>query len=431
MSKNAIGSAARIGGYGVMNEYKGTLLVIHTAYPFAVISERKMAEFLTMRDESQYFERVIHLNPVASIQNEVNNVIETGKSTVNLLDSRNMVVDGCVNRFNLKRFFLSINLLSAIVSQYRLVVKLSHDCPITLIRAEDPSFSGLLGLIFAKILKVKFIVVIRGNHIEMRRNTNRAVFPRIFRFRKIEHRVEKFVVKHAAHTIFQNYENAKYAQEMSLSIDKYSIQSIASGISRIHIGEPRTRSEQPPSINDFKVENYLKLITIARLEEVKLIEDVIEVAAILMERQVMFNWCIVGEGNLRTELNHRISQLNLEKNIILVGEKPQEWIAKELRISDVGVVLLAGRALVEMGLAGIAIAAYDTDWHAEFIRDGENGILVPFRSIDQLASVITALSTNPKLRLSLGMKIRADSLNFIARSEQSNAQYDLYKELTQ
>ena len=413
-----------------MSRETGTLLVIHTAYPFKTINERKMAEFLTMRDHSQFFDRVIHLNPVASFQSEERHEKWIGKPSLNFLDSRNLVIDGCVNRFQLHKIFLPINFIFALVGQLRLIWKLSKENPISLVRAEDPSFSGILSFILSKIFKVKLLVVVRGNPIEMRQNTGRPVFPRIFRFQKIEQAVEKFVLNHSDHTIFQNNENAKYANEMKLSPEKYSIQSIATGISQIHMSESLRDKKQSHSASEFKNDTFVKLITIARLEEVKLIDDITLIASIIAQRGTKFSWCIVGDGNSRSKLEFQINALNLEKNIFLVGEKSQEWIARELRISDIGVVLLAGRALVEMGLAGIAIAAYDTDWHIEFITHGKNGLLVPFRSIEQFADAIVELSMNLDLRVRLGNRLREDSQDFITKTKESNNQHALYKALT-
>ena len=68
-----------------------------------------------------------------------------------------------------------------------------------------------------------------------------------------------------------------------------------------------------------------------------------------------------------------------------------------------------GFTLIECALAGTPIIAYDWEWHSEFLKNDKNGILIPFKNIDQFASKTLELLRNPERAKELGARGRKDA----------------------
>lgn len=118
------------------------------------------------------------------------------------------------------------------------------------------------------------------------------------------------------------------------------------------------------------------LVTVARLEPMKYVEDAIRVIAELIRRGHSVKLLIVGDGSLRKELEGLVATLGLRRAVIFAGYRTQEWLASVLPRATVILSPHMGRALTEAALAGVPIAAYDYDWQREVVVDGETGYLV-------------------------------------------------------
>lgn len=136
---------------------------------------------------------------------------------------------------------------------------------------------------------------------------------------------------------------------------------------------------------------------IGRLVSIKNFDILIKAAAILRDRGVDFGVRIIGSGPEESKLAKLISDLSLEGQVKLLGNKNREGIIENLNQSNVlvlpsdyetfGVVLIEAMA---MGLPVIACnAGGPTD-----IVDNSNGILVPPRDTGALADAMQWMSEN-------------------------------------
>lgn len=71
----------------------------------------------------------------------------------------------------------------------------------------------------------------------------------------------------------------------------------------------------------------VNILTVGRLVEAKGIDMAVKAAQFLKKKGYSFTWYIVGEGNLRRNIESQILEENLQKEIILVGAKknPYPW----------------------------------------------------------------------------------------------------------
>jgi glycosyltransferase involved in cell wall biosynthesis len=147
------------------------------------------------------------------------------------------------------------------------------------------------------------------------------------------------------------------------------------------------------------------ILNVGRLDPQKDQAILIEAFSGLADRYSDWQMRILGEGNLRPQLESRIHKLGLEKRVHLPGiirdiesEYAQAHIfAMPSRYESFG---LATAEALSRGLPAVGFA--DCPGTNELIADGRNGILVKARTADGLAAALETLMRNPGLRESYG-----------------------------
>jgi glycosyltransferase involved in cell wall biosynthesis len=172
------------------------------------------------------------------------------------------------------------------------------------------------------------------------------------------------------------------------------------------------RAEPPPP-----AAGGLRLLTVARFQEKKGLDTLLDAAARLRAAGIAFRLRIFGDGPLRDELAARLSRLALGTHVHLGGGIPQETVAREMREAHVFVMpcrqdrngdmdgiptvfmeaMATGRPVVSTAISGIP----------ELVRDGETGLCVPPDEPAALAAAVVRLAHDESLRLRLGQKARA------------------------
>ncbi len=147
----------------------------------------------------------------------------------------------------------------------------------------------------------------------------------------------------------------------------------------------------------------LRVVTIARLVEMKGIEYGIHAIAKLLKKYEDLEYKIAGDGPLKDDLQDLIESLNADEKITLLGWQNQEEIIELYHNADVllapSVVSRAGNqegipvALMEALSQGIPVISTCHSGIPELIRDGESGFLVPERDVDALAEKLEYLVT--------------------------------------
>jgi len=161
----------------------------------------------------------------------------------------------------------------------------------------------------------------------------------------------------------------------------------------------------------------LRLLSIARFQEKKGLDTLLDACARLRDREVAFSLRIFGDGPLRPHLAAQCLRLALHDRVMLGEPIAQERVAEEMRAAHVFVLpcrrdrhgdmdgiptvfmeaLATGRPVVSCAVSGIP----------ELVRDGETGALVPPDDPDALADAIAWLARERAVREQLGRQGRA------------------------
>ncbi len=161
----------------------------------------------------------------------------------------------------------------------------------------------------------------------------------------------------------------------------------------------------------------LELICVARFQEKKGLDTLLDACALLRERGVRCHLTLIGNGPEKPALEAQLARLDLHEIVSLPGPMPQEAVARAMaaahccvmpcrrdRTGDMDGIptvfmeaLATGRPVVSCAVSGIP----------ELVRDGETGLIVPPNDPAALADAIGRLAAEPALRARLGAQGRA------------------------
>lgn len=166
-----------------------------------------------------------------------------------------------------------------------------------------------------------------------------------------------------------------------------------------------------------------RILSVGRLVEKKGIDDLIDAVAILRDRGLYVELDVIGDGELRDELNNRIKKNRIQDRTHLLGPKTHSEVKQALTRASLFVLpSRTGRngdtegipnSLKEAMAAGLLVVSTKHGGIPDLIEDGISGFLVPERSPEELASAIeTVLSLSPIKREAISraatLKIQQD-----------------------
>jgi colanic acid/amylovoran biosynthesis glycosyltransferase len=213
------------------------------------------------------------------------------------------------------------------------------------------------------------------------------------------------------------------------------------------LGAPKNRIVQLPMGVDISRYRFVerqkaedgefRLLTVARLVEVKGIEYALRAAAIVKTKCPRLRYKIGGDGPLRSKLEALAAELGLEQTVEFLGEVNQEDVLPLYEAAHgfvlPSIVTYSGEednqpvVLAEAQASGLPVIATAIGGIPESIRDGESGLLVQPRNPEALASAILRLADHPEAWGRMG---RAGRMNVEERFnlERLNDQLvDLYR----
>jgi glycosyltransferase involved in cell wall biosynthesis len=185
-------------------------------------------------------------------------------------------------------------------------------------------------------------------------------------------------------------------------------------VQTVYVGIPTElfRAE-PPAPDD----GTLRMLCVARFQEKKGLDTLIDACAVLRERGCRFTLRIFGDGPLRPALEEQVAHQELGDQVLIGQPIPQEEVAREMRACHLFVMpcrrdhngdmdgiptvfmeaMATGRPVVSCAVSGVP----------ELVRDGETGVIVPPNDTLALADAIADLATAPERRAYLGRQGRA------------------------
>jgi glycosyltransferase involved in cell wall biosynthesis len=189
--------------------------------------------------------------------------------------------------------------------------------------------------------------------------------------------------------------------------------SDAERVTTVHVGIPVDLFRPEPQPDG----GPLALLCVARFQEKKGIDTLVDACALLQGRGLAFRLRIYGDGPLFEDVRAQVRRLGLDELVLLPGPAPQEEIARQMRAAHLFVMpcrrdrtgdmdgiptvfmeaMASGRPVVSCAVSGIP----------ELVRHGETGMLVPSDDPGALADAIVALADDPATRTRMAQAGRA------------------------
>ena len=151
----------------------------------------------------------------------------------------------------------------------------------------------------------------------------------------------------------------------------------------------------------------IKLGCIARLSEQKGLTYLIDAISLIVDDKL--HLFIVGDGEIRAELENKAKELNLEDKITFLGYRQD--IVECINSFDFCVLPSVfegfGLVAIEAFMTGKTMVATDIPGLNEVVTK-ENGVLVPAKDAKALAAAIESLATDSILRTRLALQAKKD-----------------------
>ena len=162
---------------------------------------------------------------------------------------------------------------------------------------------------------------------------------------------------------------------------------------------PAINTEFFKSNSKKNLHNPLRILTIGRLTWKKGYEYALKALSLLMDKQINFEYHIVGEGNYREAIIYAIHQLNLTDNVILTGQISHQEVKKQIEWADIYLQpsIQEGfcNAVLEAQAMGLLCIVTDAEGLSDNVLDGKTGWVVTKRSPEKIADSIQEILKSP------------------------------------
>ena len=152
------------------------------------------------------------------------------------------------------------------------------------------------------------------------------------------------------------------------------------------------------------------LLTLSRLVSWKRVERSIQALPNIICDFPNTLLIIVGDGPERENLKKLAQDLGVADHVCFAGAIPHNEIAKYFTAADIFLSFYdwsnVGNPLLEAMMAGKCIVTLNNGDTGQFVKNGENGILLEYEDLPQLAEVIKGLLADEERRKLLGVNAR-------------------------
>lgn len=408
---------------------KRHMLVFDSAYTYKIMVERKVAVIVTGRDLGGYFDHIWTCHPVASLLEPEGSPERFGRPRIHELAPRHTLVEGRIGRYEWLAWFGILNFLLAQIDLMRLLLRIVREEEVQIVRAEDPHYNGLLALIASRLRKLPLMIGVWGNPGAVRKVTGVPLTPRLFRKVWVEELVERFVLRRADRVMAQNEDNRRFVVSSGVPREKTAIFRIGNLLHQAHFAEPVIRGDGQADLAALGVAGEHTVLTVSRLQELKLVHHVIHAVKTLKDRGRRVVALFVGEGPYRSEMEALAAELGVTDQVVFCGNREQQWLARVIPAVSMVVSPLTGRAMGEAALGGAPMVAYDIDWHSELVTTGETGELVPYLDYAAMADAIQRILDDPDRARRMGAALRVKAMAMLDPATADRAQIAAYEAL--
>lgn len=264
------------------------------------------------------------------------------------------------------------------------------------------------GVILASVFKVPLILEVNNSEVWAKK-----IWSRLF-FEKLAIKIEKFALQNA--DVIGVVSEVTKEQIKDLCGDENKIVVNPNGVDPDKFSPEIDGSHIRKKLN---LENFFVVGFIGTFTRWHGVETLFDAAIKVIEKNERIKFLLIGDGNLKANLELKTHQLNLDDRIIFTGIIPHDNAPEYLAACDVLVSPHLGfedgtkffgspTKLFEYMAMGKPIIASDLEQIGKIIVDGLNGLKFNPGDVDKLSELILKLYSDPELRANLGKRARED-----------------------
>lgn len=403
------------------------LIYVDMAYTTRIVRQRGHEDYWLARHSWGYFRQVLGVHPMADIPDgELRR-----RPRIVKFSPGQIVIEGTSRALPLPSWLLPANFIISQLLLLRGILAHSRRRPVSAVFANDPLYCGLFGLFLAGRLNVPLIVFMPAHYDQLYEATGALANPRLFRFRRVEQAVMRLVLGRADMVFAPAEPHAQLALKYGASNEAIARLKHGKYLAGCHLIAPADRPPAEAALSRYdikKARDYL--IYVGRHTEVKHPKDALRAMNVVLSAEPQAAGILAGVGELTDALKAEVQSLGLQDRIFFPGLIDQYSLSLILP-NCVTLSPLTGMALIECALAGSPIVAYDRDWQSEFIENGVNGSLVPYRNWQAMGEEALKILHNPALRTAYSRAARETAFNFVdpqgSRAKEHGALNDMFE----
>jgi glycosyltransferase involved in cell wall biosynthesis len=293
---------------------------------------------------------------------------------------------------------------------------------IDVIRGRGPFRASLLGLVTGKILKIPFIVSLGGDN-RIAQKLERRYF--ILNSKWLSYNLEEVVLKGADAVLCPNDFTYRYVANLGVPPSKLCIVPHRLPDHLFSFNFEKNEILRKNNIN----ENSPMVLFIGRFERDKQVDVLIDTVPLILKKNPEVQFIFIGDGSLLSVLKERAQELGIEENLFFLGYQDTGTIKHCLAKCSVVWIPMSGFVVFEAAAAAKPIVAFDVEWHSEFIKDGETGLLVEDRNIEECAQAVLKVLKDKNLASKLGKNAKAELYRNYNAYEIAKREIDVYKKV--
>ncbi len=292
-----------------------------------------------------------------------------------------------------------ISKVRAFADGARQIVQIAEDFRPDAVQVVDPFTSGLMGARLSQQLGVPLVLMLVSHYQNSREVSGRWPAQRIPA--PIAFGIHDWVIRNADLILTHCEFYAKYAVERGARRDRIHVHPLWAE-SAFHQAKP-----DPQVLDEHGIDDPRPLLYVGRLHPVKYSEDLLKAWLRIRERVPGKPLIVLGgSGPLREWFEAEARAAGAEKDLLIKQVNSPAEVKSWMSAAGVMMAPHAGYALLEAGLSGAPVVAYDFEWHPELITDGETGRLVPFRDWEAMADATSELLASPERADAMGQALR-------------------------
>ncbi len=250
---------------------------------------------------------------------------------------------------------------------------------VTVVKAHDPFWMGLLALVVSVVCRIPYTVRI-GGCFELMWKLQRRHYNGIIPSRLLD-KVLGWIVLHFAAGVngwtgdAMNWALRSGARKERASVARTGV------VDALHFAPLETRHDLREELG---LAGKKVVVAAGRLVPARTPLDVI-----LAFHRILFGYpdsvlLLAGDGILKEGMQQMSRKLGIDDKVTFLGFQPQERLRDILYTADVILVPLGGSGMIEACLSSRPVVAYDVDWHSEIIMSGFSGLLVPHQDFEAM-----------------------------------------------